>query len=279
MYTRALETPLRMQWDRDSRLPLPDPGTAPDNCGPTCVTMAVEFYKDRKYGIYDTRRLVAPAAGPTSATQQRDMLRKRGVPADYMRLSIPQLRNRLRTGRWPVILGLDMSKVPLSVAGHPFRGSHAILFRAEVNRNGVLGALGADPNFSTVTNRLDPTRGKRFYPYALLQAAYYDTGKWAVVPTAAKTIPLPDTSLEGELDATRHIPLMVCAVRAGAGIYADPDRKTRLIANYVGSDTVGLYAKPVNPAALPVPMVPIRIEVSGKVRVAYTGWDTISNIR
>jgi hypothetical protein len=242
--------------------------------------MMAQFYTDRWYGIYLTRRLGTTNNSQTftSIGQQQTMLRRRGVACHMERLSIPQIQSRVGTGRWPIMVGLDMSKVPLGIAGHPFRGSHAILLRATATVKGVPGFLVADPNFSKRTHRLDPTNGRRFYPSWVIQVAYYNAGKWALVPDKAKVIAtLPDTALETEVDPVRHIPIALAKVSPGGTVYGDPNRRTVLIRSWAGQAGVGLYAKPA--AGVKNPLVPIRIEVSSKLRVGYVGWDKVSNIR
>jgi hypothetical protein len=223
-YRRALDVPLRMQWDPSSRLPLPDPGTAPGNCGPTAVTQVAEFYKDRYFGIYSTRRRVTASQKPsTTVGEQRRMLELLGVPCSLQRPTVSQLKAHLATGRRPLILGMDMSKVPIGIAGHPFRGDHAVTLRA----NAPGGFLVADPNFSTRTNRLDATKGRRFYPDWVIDRAYYRDGKWAIVPHTDKIVSLPDTGTPGK------------------PILADGDPAPMRYRSLVNQDTGALPAKTV----------------------------------
>lgn len=187
MYITPLDVPTRYQWDPDSRHPLPDPGTAPGNCGVTCVTHIAQYYRDQWFGIYTTRRLVVSDDTQlfTSVGDQAWMLSKRGVPNHILRPGIGEITRILATERRPVAIGMDMSKVPLSIAGHPFRGSHGVLLRANGIKNGVRGKWAMDPNFNR-TYRRDPTEGRRFYPDSVLGIAYYDAGKWAIVPASDK---------------------------------------------------------------------------------------------
>ena len=186
-YIRPLDVRTRYQWDTDSKLPLPEPGTAPGNCGVTCVTVTAQYYKDQWFGIYSTRRLVVSNDSQlfTSVGDQSWMLEKRGVPNHISRPIIGEITSILAKERRPITVGLDMSRVPLSIAGHPFRGSHGILLRANGTKNGVPGKWAMDPNFNR-TFRQDPTDGRRFYPDSLLKLAYYDSGKWAIVPDKDK---------------------------------------------------------------------------------------------
>lgn len=184
-YLRAVDVPFQRQWDKDSRLPLPDPGTAPGNCGPTAVEQVAEYYvgaADKPdYGIFRTRRLANfDNQLSTSVNEQKTMLSKRGVPCTLQRPTVAELHKIVASGR-PVIIGLDMSRVPLVVAGHLFRGKHAITLRLSLP--GTFDV--ADPNFND-TYRKDPTNGHRIYPDWVLQGAYWDAGMWAIVPTYAK---------------------------------------------------------------------------------------------
>jgi hypothetical protein len=195
-YRQALDAPMRYQWDADSRFPLPDPGTAPGNCGVTCVAMMDHYYNDAFHGIYATRRLAVwdDRKLSTSISEQKTMAEKRGVPVIMAQPSVAAIRGLLETGRRPILLGLDMSKVPTAVSGHPFRGNHAILFVANRDASGI---VGRDPNFNR-TYRIDPTRGRRYYPNWIIQQAFCDARMWALIPEQIKPVPalLPDTSIQ-----------------------------------------------------------------------------------
>lgn len=86
--------------------------------------------------------------------------------------------------------------------------------------------------------------------------------------------------LEETVDARRHIPVAVCKVASGGTVYADPQRGAVLRANWEGQGTVGLYATSIDPPVGDLmPLVPIRIEVRGRLRVGWVGTDKVSNIR
>lgn len=183
MYTSALASPPRFQWE---------PNSAPSqayNCGPTCVTQIAEFYKDRWFSIEETRRLITSCCHATTYSQQRDMLNRRGVPAViYNITSLRQLHTITDTGTRPVILALYMARVPASVRGHSFTGWHAV-----VVRKGVTGGFWVtDPNFSPPGGlRPDPTGGKRWYSDAVIQSAFLNNYQhYAIVPTSNKYVPL-----------------------------------------------------------------------------------------
>lgn len=85
---------------------------------------------------------------------------------------------------------------------------------------------------------------------------------------------------EDEMDPARIIPVATCTVTGPLTVYADPDRKTTLIASWAGATSVGLYGKPANPATVPAPLVPIRINLAGApaldLRVGWVGWDRVT---
>ncbi len=197
----AIDTPVHLQWDPSSRLPFPDPGSAPNNCGPTTIVNIAHFYRDTAFGIYDTRRLAVsdPYRG-TSVNEQAEMLRGRGVPCHIDQPNLFTIHNLVGGGKRPILLGLDMAKVPEYVAGHPFRGKHAveILQTAYTNEGRSRGFLVRDPNFNR-TYRIDPTGGQRFYADWIIDAAFCNSGMWGVIPDKVKDIPsLPDTALPGK---------------------------------------------------------------------------------
>ena len=180
------------QWDSDSRFPLPDPGSAPSNCGPTCVNFIAQYYRNVLLSIYQTRTLVVsnPYRG-TSANEQQLMLIRRGVPANVIQPTVAEMHKLVSSGRRPIIVGLDMSKVPLEMAGHPFRGMHAVVLRH--NRAGGFDVL--DPNFSRKI-RPDPTNGHRFYSDSVIARAFVarqgSTARgWGIAPLYPKALPPP----------------------------------------------------------------------------------------
>lgn len=238
------DTPLRLQWDPDSRLPLPDPGSAPDNCGPTSVESAGQFFTDHWQGIYRTRRLGADAYGPTFFSQQRTMLERRGVPCYLTKLSVSNLRAIIRGGKRPVVLMLDFSRVPLNVAGHPFRGKHTVL-ALDIDGSGFITIR--DPNFNR-TYRIDPTKGKRRYPNWVIESAQLA----AIVPHRAKHV-------------VRYVRL-----QKGDGINV---RKGRGTADRLGTlwatTRNGKLRRPNGDVALDPQSKPIRLK--GYVRGAYHG--------
>lgn len=201
---RAIDTPVHLQWDPSSRLPLPDPGSAPNNCGPTTIVNIAHFYREISFGIYDTRRLAVsdPYRG-TSVNEQAEMLRLRGVPCTIGQPNVFSIHNLVGGGTRPILAGLDMAKVPEYIAGHPFRGKHAIeiLQTAYTNNGRTRGFLVRDPNFNR-TYRVDPTGGQRFYPDWVIEVSFTNSGMWAVIPDKAKVLPsLPDTSLPASTKA------------------------------------------------------------------------------
>jgi hypothetical protein len=94
----------------------------------------------------------------------------------------------------PIIIGVEMSRVPVGVRDHPFLGWHAIviLCRAKKVFNGVPveGYWVSDPNFSPPGGyRPDPDQGKKFYARSVMQYAYINNWvRWAVVPNKVKRV-------------------------------------------------------------------------------------------
>lgn len=185
VYLSAVASPHRFQWEANA-----EPSKA-ENCGPTCVTKIAQFYRDTWYGIEATRRLVTGSGTPTNAWQQRDMLIKRGIPATVVNIvSTAQMHSIVDSGRRPMIIGVQMSRVPDYVRDHPFLGWHALCVMTGGYVNGVRGFWINDPNFSPAGGiRPDPDRGKKFYPDWVIQNAYIaNTPRYAIVPNAAKVI-------------------------------------------------------------------------------------------
>lgn len=185
MYTSAVSSPHRFQWEANAA---PSQAT---NCGPTCATKIAQFYRDTWYGIEATRRLVTPSNSTmgTSASQQRDMLIRRGVPATVRQLaSVSELHTLTDSGRRPTIIGMLMSRVPSIYRDHPFMGMHAVAVM-----DGAAGGFWVnDPNFSPAGGiRPDPDRGRKWYPDYVIQEAFINsTARIAVVPNALKALPV-----------------------------------------------------------------------------------------
>jgi hypothetical protein len=198
-YTHVDQTPSRYQWDDSSRFPLPDPGNAPANCGPTGVTFIANFFRDANFGINATRTLSgAPNYVGTSISQQRTMLQRRGVGCYASQPSVLQMRSLVASGRRPIMVGLYMARVPSSVRGHPFTGMHTVVLRRTRTVNGVRGFDVLDPNFSKRTGRTDPTNGHRFYSESVVNWAFYEatigSRSWALIPSIEKAVTAPAPS-------------------------------------------------------------------------------------
>lgn len=217
-YRTALESPFHMQWDSDSRLPSPDPGSAPNNCGPTSVENIAHAYRGERYGIYRTRMLaVGDPYRATAVGEQTDMLKRRGIDAFFTTLPLAGVKTYgNREGRHPIILGLDMSRVPYDVAGHPFRGMHAVVCLKAVDRSGP-GFLIRDPNFSTRTGRTDPTGGLRFYPDWVIQNAFVTPRGWAIVPAKQ----MPDLSWQGRIRANAGAIIRFHPIQQASEVFAE----------------------------------------------------------
>lgn len=187
MVTYATQATKRYQWETSSKY------SQSWNCGPTTATYIASYYKGVFYGVEATRKLVAPPQTSTSATQQRDMLIHRGVPATVVQIdSLAELHSLVDSGRRPIILGIQMSRVPSNYRDHPFLGWHAVAVMAGADNNGVHGFWVNDPNFSPAGGiRPDPDRGMKWYPDWVIQnAVIANSPRWAVVPNAAKPLPV-----------------------------------------------------------------------------------------
>ncbi len=191
MVTYATQATKRYQWEDNSKY------SQSWNCGPTCATMIASYYKGVYYGIEATRRLVAPPQTATSVTQQRDMLIKRGVPSTVVQIdSLAELHSITDSGRRPMILGIQMSRVPANYRDHPFLGWHAVTIISGATNNGVRGFWINDPNFSPIGGiRPDPDRGMKWYPDWVMQSAVINnTQRWGVAPNSAKALPTTTVS-------------------------------------------------------------------------------------
>lgn len=189
VYRLAQDAPARYQWEANS---------APSqswNCGPTCVTRIACYYRDTWLGIEATRKLVASPMTATNAWQQAEMLRKRGVPCSAREInSLDEAHGLVGGGRRPILIGVQMLRVPASVRGHNFLGWHAIVLVVSVVRGGLRGFLVNDPNFNPpgVAYGTDPARGLRFYSDAVLQGAWIaNSPRYCVVPNAPKVVAAP----------------------------------------------------------------------------------------
>src|SRR6186997_485152 len=215
MVTYATQSTKRYQWEDNSKY------SQSWNCGPTCATFIASFYKSVYYGIEATRKLVAPPQTATSVTQQRDMLVKRGVPASVVQIdSLAELHSLVDSGRRPVILGIEISRVPSSYRDHTFIGWHAVVVMSGATNNGVRGFWINDPNFSPPGGiRPDPDRGMKWYPDWVIQAAVINnTPRWAVVPNAAKPLPTTTTTTKGRGHIATPSGTNRCNVRLSASL-------------------------------------------------------------
>ena len=190
MYTSALISPARYQWESSSGTFV---ASQSNNCGPASMTKIADFYRDSKFGIEATRRLAAPCCRGTSPGEQSAMLRARGVQNGiYSISSLTQIRNLVGTaGRRPIGIGVYCARVPSAYRGHSFLGWHSIVVMAWGYKNGVRGFWIMDPNFSPPGgSRPDPYGGKRFYPDWVMQYAFIDySPRYAIVPVAPKYVP------------------------------------------------------------------------------------------
>lgn len=199
VYKDAADCPGRFQWDETSGSFF---ASQSNNCGPTSVTKIADFYKDTRFSIENTRRSSVGCCVPTTCSQQALMLSRRNVPAKAMWIDNKfQLDDLIGwSGRRPIVIGIQMSRVPTYIKDHPFDGWHAVTVMKRVERNGVKGYLVNDPNFSPPGGyRPDPDHGKKFYPEWAMDYAYLQNYiRWSVVPLNAKYIPSTDHYAEGD---------------------------------------------------------------------------------
>lgn len=188
-YTDAsLSTP-RYQWDQSSGSFW---ASQQVNCGPTSVTKIADFYKDKHFAIEATRRLAVGCCIATNCTQQAIMMTERGTPAIAMWIDTMGELDYLVgwDGKRPIVVGIEMIRVPYYIKDHVFNGWHAVAVLKRVERNGIEGYLINDPNFSLPGgNRPDPDHGKKFYPRWVMDYAFIQNSiRWGVVPNKAKYI-------------------------------------------------------------------------------------------
>jgi hypothetical protein len=210
VYTTAIAAPPRFQWETSSQY------SQAHNCGPTSVTRIACFYRDTYLGIEATRKTIAgmgpynvnglsyygaPPGTATNAWQQKDMLEKRGVPASVRQIdSLAEMHGLVDSGRRPILVGIEMSRVDSQVRGHNFGGWHAVVIVGPAFVNGLRGVYINDPNFNVPGSwGADPTKGRRFYSDAILQGAWISNSpRYCVVPDQPKVIaspPLPSGEL------------------------------------------------------------------------------------
>jgi len=240
-YANAISAPPRFQWEVNSQY------SQSWNCGPTSVTRIACFYRDTWYGIEATRKTIAgmgpynvngeqyygaPARTPTNAWQQADMLTKRGVPASVRQIqSLDEMHGLVDSGKRPIVVGIEMSRVDPIVRGHNFTGWHAVVILGPAFVNGMKGVYINDPNFAVSGWGSDPTRGRRFYSDAVLQGAWiHNTPRYCVVPDKAKYVPpvqAPDLTAGVEMAILTNITIpgdtgRLFSVRAGVTLRKGP---------------------------------------------------------
>lgn len=181
--------PRRFQWEANSGT---FSNSQSNNCGPTVATLIAQFYRDHWFGIEATRRLGAAPGLPTSAWQQAEMLRGRGVECDVVEIeSMAQIHNLVGSSRRPILLGILMARVPAAVRDHAFLGWHAVAVLDPRTVGESPGVQVDDPNFWPQNGpRPDPDNGRKFYADTVLRWAVIENSpRWAVVPRNVKAIP------------------------------------------------------------------------------------------
>lgn len=198
MVTYATQSTKRFQWESSSLY------SQAYNCGPTCVAFIIGYYLGWR-GIEARRSSIAgwgpynvsgvgtvygaPARTPTTAWQQRDMLIRGGVGASVRTLNgLTELHSLVDSNRRPLILGIQMSRVPANFRDHSFLGWHAVVVMSGGWRDGTHGFWVNDPNFAPGQ---DPDGGMKWYPDWVMQQAWANNSpRYAVVPTNPKPLPV-----------------------------------------------------------------------------------------
>jgi len=184
---RATDAKKRQQWEKSSGTPN---ASQSNNCGPTCITFIAGFYRDDyNIGIEPTRRAITGCCAPTNSAQQTEMLIARGVPAASIWIdALSQLDNIVTGGTHPIVIGVQMSRVPASVRDHPFLGWHALVVMDTAIKDGIPGYWIMDPNFSPPGGyRPDPDHGKKFYSRRIMEYAYIQNSiRRGIAPLKAK---------------------------------------------------------------------------------------------
>lgn len=187
----------RFQFEKSS-------GTLPNsqifNCGPTGAAQQADYYMDApnkaQFSIEGGRLKAGIQQGrPTSAWEQAEILRIRGVPCDVVEIpSLKVLDELLGYGHRPIGIGIYMARLTARTRGHNFTGWHRItLLRRQARiKSGkkVPGYIYTDPNFYPAGGfRPDPEKGHRWISRAELRHAYIDNSpRYAIVPRKRKAV-------------------------------------------------------------------------------------------
>lgn len=179
-FLSPLQTNSELQWDSDSL-------QKPYNCGPSSAEKVANFFRNLYfYGIERTRKLGSSRVNTgTNATEQKRMLDARGVPSSVLSLRPSEVKEKLRSGRRPLILWLRMSYIPDNIAGHSFQLDHAVAALANGVVNGVPGIWVNEPNQKRGSSTY---KRSRFYPDRYWIPAAAAVGRWCIVPDKAKVI-------------------------------------------------------------------------------------------
>jgi hypothetical protein len=226
MVAYATQAPDRQQWESSSQY------SQSWNCGVTCAAFIAGYYRGTRFSIEQGRRNITgwgpynvngtltygcPPKTPTNAAQQRDMLIARGVPASARYVNtVDELHGLVDSGRRPIIVGIQMSRIPYQYRGHSFLGWHAVTFITGTYRDGKRGFLVNDPNFPAGS-----PSSRRFYPDWLVKSAWQDNvPRWCVVPNSLK--PLTTTFTESQEMA------ILSKIESRSGRWFDVKQGTRL---------------------------------------------------
>jgi hypothetical protein len=105
---------------------------------------------------------------------------------------------------------------------------------------------------------------------------------YAFIPNDARWLAAGELE-DPMLDPARHKALAVADVAAGGDVYADPDRRTKLIPGWGGQAAVGIAAGALA-ATSPATLVPVLINMASagqprRPEWVYVGADKVSNVR
>lgn len=181
VWISAPSAPRRSQWDETS-------GTFENsqkyNCGPAGASMVAGYYRDVKLAIEQTRRLVTDSGHPTTYQQQADMLTKRGISSVLVDVqSWDHLKRLLLGGRRPILLAIEMGRVPLEYRGYLFEGWHTVSALKIIEKNNYEWLKANDSNFR------DPRTLRRLWPKWVVEQAFLDNWQsWAIVPHEPKKL-------------------------------------------------------------------------------------------
>ena len=203
MYTRPTQVPGTYQ----SR-----PDSAPNksyNCGPSSITHIARYYKDRNFGINDTRRLGTSSNGRgTTPAERALMLTRRGVQCTDDRNGPQKVIAVVRSGK-PVSASFKMSMIPYPYRRYSFTGLHEMVVVA-VGPGIKPEAWIMDPNYGWPDGKTGYLPMSIKMPYSVWADAFTATGGWSIIPEHSKPNP------------TRRTYRKRCTTKVGLNVRSGP---------------------------------------------------------